>query len=90
MVEEAPQASPPPPEQELRPDHAHSTAEEAGPAEEKEVQQEVVGEEKNTHVRHVGVPVMGLDLLAEMKARQEKMAVKKVRRVHTCPHLRTT
>lgn len=87
VVEEAPQASPPPPEQELCPDHAHSTAEEAGPAgeaaEEKEVQQEVVGEEKNTHVR-VGVPVMGLDLLAEMKARQEKMAVKKVRRVHTC------
>lgn len=54
------------------------------------MQQEVVGEEKNTHVRHVGVPVMGLDLLAEMKARQEKMAVKKVRRVHMCPHLRTT
>lgn len=33
----------------------------------------------HTHVpRHLGVPVMGLDLLAEMKARQEKMAVKKV------------
>ncbi|XP_029700485.1 vegetative cell wall protein gp1-like [Takifugu rubripes] len=34
-------------------------------------------QEKNTHVRLIGVPVMGLDLLAEMKARQEKMAVKK-------------
>lgn len=47
-------------------------------AEQKEVQQEDEQEEKNTHVRHLGVPVMGLDLLAEMKARQEKMAVKKV------------
>ncbi|CAN9503609.1 unnamed protein product [Ophioblennius macclurei] len=27
--------------------------------------------------RHIGVPVMGMDLLAEMKARQEQMAVKK-------------
>ncbi|XP_042371121.1 F-actin-uncapping protein LRRC16A-like, partial [Plectropomus leopardus] len=27
--------------------------------------------------RHIGVPVMGMDLLAEMKARQEKMAVRK-------------
>lgn len=32
--------------------------------------------------RHIGVPVMGMDLLAEMKARQEKMAVKKVGRVY--------
>lgn len=32
--------------------------------------------------RHIGVPVMGMDLLAEMKARQEKMAVKKVGTVH--------
>ncbi|XP_034016732.1 F-actin-uncapping protein LRRC16A isoform X2 [Thalassophryne amazonica] len=27
--------------------------------------------------RHIGIPVMGLDLLAEMKARQEKMAAQK-------------
>lgn len=34
---------------------------------------------ENPHVpRHVGVPVMGLDLLAEMKARQERMAARKV------------
>ncbi|XP_056297745.1 F-actin-uncapping protein LRRC16A isoform X2 [Pseudoliparis swirei] len=33
---------------------------------------------ENLHaLRHVGVPVMGMDLLAEMKARQERMAVKK-------------
>lgn len=58
-------------------------AEEAWPAgeaaQEKEVQQEAAEEERNLHIRHVGVPVMGLNLLAEMKARQEKMAVKKVR-----------
>lgn len=51
------------------------------PEEEEEVQevQEDMEQEKNTHLRLIGVPVMGLDLLAEMKARQEKMAVKKVR-----------
>ncbi|XP_029299531.1 F-actin-uncapping protein LRRC16A isoform X2 [Cottoperca gobio] len=33
---------------------------------------------ENPHIpRHIGVPVMGMDLLAEMKARQERMAVKK-------------
>lgn len=92
VMEEATQASPPPPQQELHPDpdHTHSVTEKAWPAgeaaEEKEVQQEGVEEEKNTHIRHLGVPVMGLDLLAEMKARQEKMAVKRVRRtpVHIC------
>lgn len=89
VMEEATQASPPPPQQELHPDHTHSVTEKTWPAgeaaEEKEVQQEDV-EEKNTHIRHIGVPVMGLDLLAEMKARQGKMAVKKVRqtRVHIC------
>ncbi|XP_061520355.1 F-actin-uncapping protein LRRC16A-like isoform X2 [Phycodurus eques] len=36
-------------------------------------------EEKDSPVvpRHVGIPVMGADLLAEMKARQEKMAAQK-------------
>ncbi|XP_045914142.1 F-actin-uncapping protein LRRC16A isoform X2 [Micropterus dolomieu] len=33
--------------------------------------------EKPHNPRHIGVPVMGMDLLAEMKARQERMAVKK-------------
>lgn len=90
VMEEATQASPPPSQQEIHPDHTHSVTEKAWPAgeaaEEKEVQQEDVEEEKNTHIRHIGFPVMGLDLLAEMKARQEKMAVKKVRqtRVHIC------
>ncbi|XP_034535157.1 F-actin-uncapping protein LRRC16A-like isoform X2 [Notolabrus celidotus] len=33
---------------------------------------------ENPHIpRHIGVPVMGMDLMAEMKARQEKMAAKK-------------
>lgn len=77
------EASPPPAQQELHPDHAHSVTEEAWPAgeaaEEKEVQQEDVEEEKNTLIRHGGVAVMGVELLAEMKARQEKMALKKVR-----------
>lgn len=84
VMEEPTQAS-----QELHPDHTHSETEKAWPAgeaaKEKEVQQEAVKEEKNTHLRHMGVPVMGLDLLAEMKARQEKMAVKKVRQ--TRPHV---
>uniref|UniRef100_A0A3Q1AVX8 CARMIL C-terminal domain-containing protein n=1 Tax=Amphiprion ocellaris TaxID=80972 RepID=A0A3Q1AVX8_AMPOC len=34
---------------------------------------------ENPHIpRHIGVPVMGMDLMAEMKARQERMAGKKV------------
>ncbi|XP_023131099.1 F-actin-uncapping protein LRRC16A [Amphiprion ocellaris] len=33
---------------------------------------------ENPHIpRHIGVPVMGMDLMAEMKARQERMAGKK-------------
>lgn len=84
-MEEATQASPTPPQQELHPDPTDSVTENAPAndeaAEEKEVQQDEVEQEKNTHVRLVGVPVMGLDLLAEMKARQEKMAVKKVSQI---------
>lgn len=34
---------------------------------------------ENPHIpRHIGVPMMGMDLLAEMKARQGRMAGKKV------------
>uniref|UniRef100_A0A4W6BL32 Capping protein regulator and myosin 1 linker 1 n=1 Tax=Lates calcarifer TaxID=8187 RepID=A0A4W6BL32_LATCA len=40
---------------------------------------ENVEKKDHPHIpRHIGVPVMGMDLLAEMKARQERMAVKKV------------
>lgn len=72
--------SPTSPQQEVHLDQSDSVTEKASAAEEKEE----VEEEKNTHIRHVGVPVMGLDLLAEMKARQEKMVVKKVR--HSSEH----
>ncbi|XP_073319009.1 F-actin-uncapping protein LRRC16A isoform X2 [Pagrus major] len=49
----------------------------AEPAEE-EKEEENVEKKENPHIpRHIGVPVMGLDLMAEMKARQERMAVKK-------------
>ncbi|XP_051247205.1 F-actin-uncapping protein LRRC16A [Dicentrarchus labrax] len=38
---------------------------------------ENVEKKENPHIpRHIGVPVMGMDLLAEMKARQERMAKK--------------
>lgn len=43
-----------------------------------EAAEEEEEEEKKEIPRHIGVPVMGMDLLAEMKARQERMAVKKV------------
>lgn len=85
MAEEATQASPTPPQKELHLEHADSVTEnapaagEAAEEKEKEAPQDDMKQEKNTHVRLIGVPVMGLDLLAEMKARQEKMAVKKVR-----------
>ncbi|XP_054461624.1 F-actin-uncapping protein LRRC16A [Anoplopoma fimbria] len=47
--------------------------------EEKTVEiKENLEKKENPHIpRHIGVPVMGMDLLAEMKARQERMAVKK-------------
>lgn len=79
----------PEPHQELHraqsPDHTDSessrTAAESteDEAEEEEKDEENVEKKENPLIsRHVGVPVMGLDLLAEMKARQERMAVKKV------------
>ncbi|XP_044026820.1 F-actin-uncapping protein LRRC16A isoform X2 [Siniperca chuatsi] len=64
----------------------------AEPAEEEKEKKNVEKEKKNVekenvekkekkeipHIpRHIGVPMMGMDLLAEMKARQERMAVKK-------------
>ncbi|KAM9339818.1 F-actin-uncapping protein LRRC16A [Symphorus nematophorus] len=46
--------------------------------EEENVEKENVEKKENPHIpRHIGVPMMGMDLLAEMKARQERMAVKK-------------
>lgn len=73
------------PQQELRraqsPDHTDSEMEAssiaAEPVEEEQEEDDV--EKENPHIpRHIGVPVMGMDLLAEMKARQERMAGKKV------------
>uniref|UniRef100_A0A3B4YAV0 Capping protein regulator and myosin 1 linker 1 n=1 Tax=Seriola lalandi dorsalis TaxID=1841481 RepID=A0A3B4YAV0_SERLL len=50
---------------------------------ENEERKESVEKKDHPHIpRHIGVPVMGMDLLAEMKARQERMAVKKVGGVH--------
>ncbi|TNN45186.1 F-actin-uncapping protein LRRC16A [Liparis tanakae] len=71
------------PHQELRRaaswDHADSeTGSSPSAAEPPEEEEEEEERKENPHVvRHVGVPVMGMDLLAEMKARQERMAVKK-------------
>ncbi|KAG8004830.1 F-actin-uncapping protein LRRC16A, partial [Nibea albiflora] len=65
-------------------DHTESEMETSPPAaeaaeeEEEEKEEESVEKKENPHIlRHIGVPVMGMDLLAEMKARQERMAVKK-------------
>ncbi|XP_029919534.1 F-actin-uncapping protein LRRC16A isoform X2 [Myripristis murdjan] len=53
---------------------ASTSAAEPGGEEEKE-EEEKVERKENPHVpRHFGVPIMGMDLLAEMKAVQEKMA----------------
>ena len=56
------------------------TASESAQKEEQEREkEESVDKNEDSHIlRHIGVPVMGTDLLAEMKARQERMAVKKV------------
>ncbi|XP_042291207.1 F-actin-uncapping protein LRRC16A isoform X1 [Thunnus maccoyii] len=43
-----------------------------------EEKKENVGKKENPHIpRHIGVPVMGMDLMAEMKARQERKAAQK-------------
>ncbi|XP_068188867.1 F-actin-uncapping protein LRRC16A isoform X2 [Antennarius striatus] len=62
------------------PDHAYIKME-APPLTEEEQQEEESEERKDSpHVpRHMGVPVMGVDLMAEMKARQERMVAKKRR-----------
>lgn len=73
------------PAEEATPTTAETTEGQREKAEEQgaeEVEEKVEAEEEkkeNLHApRHVGVPVMGLDLLAEMKARQERMAARKV------------
>uniref|UniRef100_G3P558 Capping protein regulator and myosin 1 linker 1 n=1 Tax=Gasterosteus aculeatus aculeatus TaxID=481459 RepID=G3P558_GASAC len=78
-----------PPHQELRrahsSDHTDSEMETPSASAEPEVAKEEtrVGTKEIPHIpRHIGVPVMGMDLLAEMKARQERMAVKKVSGAH--------
>lgn len=77
------------PHQELRrahsSDHTDSEMETPSASAEPEVAKEEtrVGTKEIPHIpRHIGVPVMGMDLLAEMKARQERMAVKKVSGAH--------
>ncbi|CAB1420744.1 unnamed protein product, partial [Pleuronectes platessa] len=62
--------------------HSDSETEVCPPAAEEEKQEEEGEEEEEKKEqphkpRHIGVPVMGLDLMAEMKARQERRAVKK-------------
>ncbi len=63
-------------------DHTNSEVEVSPPAAEpaeEEKMEETVEKKENPHIpRNIGVPMMGMDLLAEMKARQERMAVKKV------------
>ncbi|XP_070841371.1 F-actin-uncapping protein LRRC16A [Chaetodon trifascialis] len=49
----------------------------AEPAEDEKEEENVEKKENPLIPRHIGVPVMGMDLLAEMKARQERMAVRK-------------
>ncbi|XP_069371927.1 F-actin-uncapping protein LRRC16A [Paralichthys olivaceus] len=54
------------------------TTEEQKEEHEEEEEEEEEEEKEHPHIpRHIGVPVMGMDLMAEMKARQERMAVKK-------------
>ncbi|CAJ1082838.1 F-actin-uncapping protein LRRC16A isoform X1 [Xyrichtys novacula] len=67
-------------EAEPAPEPAEEQGEENTEEENLEENQENENAEKkeNPHVlRHIGVPVMGMDLMAEMKARQERMAAKK-------------
>lgn len=60
-------------------DHPDSELEASPEAVEEEEEEEEEEKMENPLIpRHIGVPVMGMDLLAEMKARQERMAVKKV------------
>ncbi|KAM3596683.1 uncharacterized protein V6R79_019047 [Siganus canaliculatus] len=58
----------------LTSDHGEPEAAAAEAAEEEEEEER---KENPLVPRHIGVPVMGLDLLAEMKARQERMAARK-------------
>ncbi|XP_034401871.1 F-actin-uncapping protein LRRC16A [Cyclopterus lumpus] len=91
VAEETPPTSPTPParnpvsvaepHQELHRaqswDHTDSETE-TSPTADEPSEEETVEKKENPHIlRHIGVPVMGMDLLAEMKARQGRMAVKK-------------
>nr|XP_046273541.1 F-actin-uncapping protein LRRC16A isoform X2 [Scatophagus argus] len=65
-------------EMEAPPTTGEPADEEKEEEEEEQEEEEIVEKKENPHIpRHIGVPVMGMDLLAEMKARQERMAVKK-------------
>ncbi|XP_037651506.1 F-actin-uncapping protein LRRC16A isoform X2 [Sebastes umbrosus] len=65
-------------EMEASPTAAEPAEEEKDEEKENVENKENVEKKENPHIpRHIGVPVMGMDLLAEMKARQERMAVKK-------------
>ncbi|XP_056154072.1 F-actin-uncapping protein LRRC16A-like [Lampris incognitus] len=65
------------PTEHANPGGTSSTTNKTEPAEEEE-QEEKEERKENPHVpRHFGVPIMGMDLLAEMKAMQEKMAAQK-------------
>ncbi|XP_054619563.1 F-actin-uncapping protein LRRC16A-like isoform X2 [Dunckerocampus dactyliophorus] len=62
-------------------DHSYSDTDtsppSAGVAEEEEESEDNVETDHPAIPRHLGIPVMAFDLLAEMKARQEKMAAQK-------------
>uniref|UniRef100_UPI003AB0DA6E F-actin-uncapping protein LRRC16A-like n=1 Tax=Centroberyx gerrardi TaxID=166262 RepID=UPI003AB0DA6E len=60
------------------PAEAEASAPAAEPAEEENEEEEKTERKESPHVpRHFGVPIMGMDLLAEMKAMQTKMAAQK-------------
>ncbi|XP_071403379.1 F-actin-uncapping protein LRRC16A-like [Centroberyx affinis] len=60
------------------PAEAEAPAPATEPAEEENEEEEKTERKESPHVpRHFGVPIMGMDLLAEMKAMQTKMAAQK-------------
>ncbi|XP_062292366.1 LOW QUALITY PROTEIN: F-actin-uncapping protein LRRC16A-like [Scomber scombrus] len=67
-------------ETEVSPTAAEEEKEEEAEEKNENVEKEEATAEKkeNPHIpRHIGVPLMGMDLMAEMKARQERKAAKK-------------
>lgn len=74
-------SSPPPEPRQNQDAEAAVCSSGAEPVEEETEEESEESEERRENPlvpRHIGVPVLGLDLMAEMKARQEKMAAKKV------------